>query len=93
MPGIWDKFKKLGQNLWGGLKGVWDVAKPAVSAVLNTVAPILGPQGQQIANIGGKGIDMGRRIEGALGNMRAPLNSTARRPASILSQQINWEGT
>jgi hypothetical protein len=89
MLGIWDKFKKFGQNLWSGISNGWNAVKMVAPAVLNTVTPLLGPQGQQIANTIGKGIDMGRRVESTLGSMRAP-QSTARRPASILSQQINW---
>jgi hypothetical protein len=75
--------------------------KTFAPAVLNTVTPLLGPQGQQIANTIGKGIDMGRRVESTLGNMRVPLpfstggtaQSSVRRSPSILSQQVNWEGT
>jgi hypothetical protein len=92
MPGIWDKFKKFRKNLWSGISNGWNAVKTFAPAVLNTVTPLLGPQGQQIANTIGKGIDMGRRVESTLGNMRTP-QSTVRRSPSILSQQVNWEGT
>jgi hypothetical protein len=79
MPGIWDKFKKFGQNLWNGISNGWN----AVKTVTPAVTPLLGPQGQQIANTISKGIDMGRRVESTLGNMRTS-QSTARRRASIV---------
>jgi hypothetical protein len=93
MPGIWDKFKKFGQNLWNGINNGWNAVKTFAPTVLNTIAPLLKPYGQQIANTIGKGIDMGKRVESTLGNMRSPQSSAVRRSASVLSQQIYWEGT
>jgi hypothetical protein len=90
MLGIFDKLKKFGQNLWQGINTGWNAVKTFAPAVLNTVSPILGPQGQRIADGIGKGIDTGRRIEGGLRGGGLMNTSDVRRVPSALNQSINW---
>jgi hypothetical protein len=90
MPGISDKLKKFGQNLWQGINTGWNAVKTFAPAVLNTVSPMLGPQGQRIADTIGKGIDMCRRIEGTLAP-RGPANvSAVRRVPPFVNQPSDW---
>jgi hypothetical protein len=90
MPGIFDKLKKFGQNLWQGINTGWNAVKTFAPAVLNTVSPMLGPQVQRIADTIGKGIDMGRRIEVTLAPRGGLMNvSSVRRAPSALNQSIN----
>jgi hypothetical protein len=89
MPGIFDKLKKFGQNLWQGINTGWNAVKTFAPAVLNTVSPMLGPNGQRIADTIGKGIDMGRRIEGGLRGGGLMNTSAVRRAPPFINQPIN----
>jgi hypothetical protein len=90
MPGIFDKLKKLGQSLLQGINTGWNAVKTFTPAMLNTVSPMLDPQGQRIADGIGKGIDMGRRIEGGLRGGGLMNTSAVRRAPPFINQPIDW---
>ena len=92
MPGIWDKIKKFGSNLWNTVKTV-------APTLINTIAPTFGPQGAAVGQALNTGINAISTVEDSVRSARSSFNDRQRMPAirtgpriapAILSQRVNY---